>query len=205
MEININRTTLAAAYTMGVLSADGIECATLEPPSARLTARSTGQQVAAAKRHALCAIPTGRYRCVMAPSARFGAPRPRLLGVTGFSGILIHEGNTVSDTRGCLLVGRRQAPGVIGDSRRTLSRLMSRIAQAERAADPVSVIIREMPAAPAPPPRPADATPGPQGPAPAPPADGNPRPAPTESHALRQPPGISGKKLRDSHPSLGEN
>lgn len=177
MEININRTTLAAAYTMGVLSTDGLECATLEPPSAHLASHSTGQQVAAAKRRARCAIPTGRYRCVMAPSARFGAPRPRLLGVTGFSGILIHEGNTVSDTRGCLLVGRREAPGVIGDSRRTLSRLMSRIAQAERAADPVSVIIRETPAAPAPPPRRADATPGPQAPAPAPAGGGEGQPA----------------------------
>jgi len=44
-----------------------------------------------------------------------------IIGVPGFSAILIHPGNTVIDTRGCLLVGRianmDAAPAIVGASR----------------------------------------------------------------------------------------
>ena len=59
-------------------------------------------------------IPAGEYRLVQRTHggfyerhrSRWGhAFVPELLGVPGFSDILIHSGNNVSDTRGCLLVG----------------------------------------------------------------------------------------------------
>ena len=51
------------------------------------------------------AIPRGKYRVIMAYSNRFKKRLPLLLDVPQFTGILIHSGNTVQDTSGCILVG----------------------------------------------------------------------------------------------------
>lgn len=50
-------------------------------------------------------IPAGRYKIVMSPSAKFGRYMPYLVDVPQFTGIMIHPGNFVEDTQGCILVG----------------------------------------------------------------------------------------------------
>lgn len=76
---------------MGKLYVDGeYYCDTLEPPV------STDMHPA---------IQPGTYEVQMFPSKRFRALRPILIGVKGRSGILIHEGNTVRSTKGCILLG----------------------------------------------------------------------------------------------------
>lgn len=50
-------------------------------------------------------IPEGQYFVKLLYSPHFGRPYPHILGVPGRSGILIHSGNTDSDTQGCVLVG----------------------------------------------------------------------------------------------------
>ena len=119
---------------LGRLSLDGhVLCDTLEPPSHGLTSATDPRTIRAIKRLGRSAIPTGVYRLVLGYSPRF-SPRPfykacgglvpRLLNVSGFDGVLIHCGNTVVDTCGCILVGRRADSSTLVESQKTYSRLM---------------------------------------------------------------------------------
>ena len=56
------------------------------------------------------AIPTGRYRVMMSYSKTYKRRMPFLQNVPHFTGIMIHTGNSVDDTRGCILVGRAVRP-----------------------------------------------------------------------------------------------
>lgn len=53
-------------------------------------------------------IPAGRYKIVMSPSAKFKRNMPYLVDVPQFTGIMIHTGNYVEDTQGCILVGEQK-------------------------------------------------------------------------------------------------
>ena len=120
---------------MGRLSLDGhVLCDTLEPPSHGLTSATVPKTIQDIKRLGRSAIPAGVYRLVLGYSSRF-SPRPfykacggglvpRLLNVSGFEGILVHCGNTVVDTCGCILVGRRADSSTLVESQKTYSRLM---------------------------------------------------------------------------------
>ena len=50
---------------------------------------------------------------------------PRLENVPGFTGVLIHAGNTAEDTEGCILVGRNRVKGKVLDSRETFQKLFT--------------------------------------------------------------------------------
>ena len=69
------------------------------------------------------AIPEGKYKIVMSPSAKFGKNMPYLIDVPQFEGIMIHPGNTVKDTMGCILVGVKSGTGLLV-SRITFEKIM---------------------------------------------------------------------------------
>jgi hypothetical protein len=52
------------------------------------------------------AIPTGEYKITLYDSPRFKRLLPMLNDVPGFSHILIHGGNTETDTEGCILIAK---------------------------------------------------------------------------------------------------
>ena len=81
------------------------------------------------------AIPFGRYRVVIVNSPRFKRELPLLKDVPGFSGILIHAGNSAKDTEGCLL------PGL---ARRTLDDGTQYVSRSREAFDEIMPKIRSI-------------------------------------------------------------
>ena len=119
MRLTLERTTRRRGYTEGVLTDEkGNRLADTLEPQWRALAR--GEKKVAGK----TAIPEGTYDVVVTMSPRFGMNLPLLLDVPGFEGIRIHAGNNAEyDSRGCILVGERNAPGMIINSRVTLRRI----------------------------------------------------------------------------------
>lgn len=68
-------------------------------------------------------IPCGCYRIALMRHPRFGNCL-HILGVRNRSGILIHVGNSPSDTRGCILVGLRSTHAYVFDSRKALEKVL---------------------------------------------------------------------------------
>lgn len=81
-------------------------CDTLEPPVRRPSDFIRGRT----------AIPAGLYNLALTQSPKFGRRLPLLQDVPEMTGIRIHRGNTVADTRGCILPGRYVGKGRIVDS-----------------------------------------------------------------------------------------
>ena len=120
MRLTLERTTRRRGYTEGVLTDEkGNRLADTLEPQWRALAR--GEKKVAGK----TAIPEGTYDVVVTMSPRFGMNLPLLLDVPGFEGIRIHAGNNAEyDSRGCILLGERNAPGMIINSRVTLRRII---------------------------------------------------------------------------------
>ena len=68
-------------------------------------------------------IPTGSYLCQRTQSPRFGDAFA-VRKVQGRSHILLHKGNTVGDTSGCILLGQRFGNQMIHDSRPAFNAFM---------------------------------------------------------------------------------
>ena len=119
MELTLTRTTRRRGYTEGALTDEnGKHLAdTLEP---QWRALAKGEKKVAGK----TAIPEGTYDVVVTKSPRFGTYLPLLVGVAGFEGIRMHAGNNAEyDSEGCILLGERNGPGIIINSRVTVRRV----------------------------------------------------------------------------------
>ena len=88
------------------------------------------------------AIPEGRYPIVITYSPTFKKWLPLLLGVPNFSGIRIHQGNTVKDTKGCILVGENKQVGNVLNSRKYVDLVKAKIVEAKDKGEGVWIEIR---------------------------------------------------------------
>ena len=119
MNIKINRYLLKKDYTMGQLFIDGVLiCDTLEDIY-------RGDNLTNTKVYGQTCIPCGKYEVRITQSSRFKRELPELINVPFFTGVRIHSGNTVKDTEGCILVGKKEKDGVLIHSRDTLKYLMN--------------------------------------------------------------------------------
>ncbi len=108
MNVTLARTFRGPNLALGVLRADDHVLVTLERPWLNNEPNIS------------CIYP-GQYECRYLPRSGSGKYRRvwHLQDVPGRSGILIHHGNLVRHTRGCILVGLRH--GYLGGERAVLS------------------------------------------------------------------------------------
>jgi hypothetical protein len=125
MELILNRRFLGEDYTIGMLSIDGeYFCDTLEDKDRALTQATPLDEIRKTKIPHETAIPTGVYKVIVNLSPAKKRLLPRLLDVPGFSGILIHRGNTKHDSSGCILVGENKVKGKVINSTQYEKRLV---------------------------------------------------------------------------------
>ncbi len=136
MKLLLNRRFKQKDYTIGDLYIDGtLFCNTLEDTDRGLNNDMYLETIQRVKVANKTAIPTGTYYVDMnTVSPKYsgsafmkeyanGARVPRLQDVPGFSGVLIHTGNTAEDTAGCILVGLHDRRGHLTNSRDTFKKL----------------------------------------------------------------------------------
>ena len=135
MNITIKRTAKKSAYTIGHMYVDGkFFCDTIEDRDRGLDQSMSEENIKHYKVYGKTAIPTGTYKVSMSEvspkfksrswAKKYGGIVPRLIGVKGFSGVLIHPGNKAADTLGCILVGENKVVGQVINSQQTWFRLM---------------------------------------------------------------------------------
>lgn len=118
-------------------------CDTLEDTDRGLKQSMSLTEIIKKKIHGATAVPTGTYFIQMNvkspkysnftkyPYAKISnGYMPRLFDVKGYSGVLIHAGNTHKDTDGCILVGKNKVVGKVLDSQSTWTELYKRMKKA---------------------------------------------------------------------------
>lgn len=129
MELTLRRKFKGPTYTIGDLGIDGkFFCNTIEDTVRELPATCPdiprGRSCTCKEKvYARTAIPAGKYRITLEYSPRFKRRMPYLHDVPHFLGILIHSGNTETDSAGCIIVGENTVKGKVLDSRATFQRL----------------------------------------------------------------------------------
>ena len=143
MELKLKRRAKKPTYTIGKMYIDEkYFCDTIEDTDRGLSSTMNEAVIVAKKIKHKTAIPTGKYAVDMRTiSPRFGSQAfykdvcggrvPRLQGVKGFDGVLIHCGNTAEDSSGCILVGYNTVKGMVTNSKETFRRLYQVIAKAD--------------------------------------------------------------------------
>lgn len=112
--VTLSRGKESAIGTLGTLVFQGETlCYTLEEPW-----RQNERKVSC--------IPEGRYYCVPHNGAHFKNVW-HVTGVPNRDAILIHAGNTLADTEGCILVGLSPSPNGVAQSQAALAKLREKL------------------------------------------------------------------------------
>lgn len=154
LELLLDRKYKNETYTIGNLYVDGEWfCNTLEDKDRGLSQTMPLEEINKIKVYGETAIPTGHYEVrmdIVSPKYNgvkwykdnFGGRMPRLESVKGFSGILIHSGNTALDSNGCILVGMNKAKGKVLDSRATFQKLWNMLEKARKAGKTIYLTVQ---------------------------------------------------------------
>ena len=156
MELLVERKWKKEGYTVGNLFIDGeFFCNTMEDKDRGLTKTMPLSVIKSRKVKDETAIPTGTYPVTMrVKSPKFSQWNykksygftdgyvPRLLGVPGFDGILIHIGNTAESSSGCVCVGINDRKGMVTKSTETFRRLWYKLKEADKRGENISITIK---------------------------------------------------------------
>lgn len=155
MKLLLDRKYKKADYSIGLLYVNGqFFCNTLEDTDRGLKQSMSESAIKNIKIKSVTAIPTGTYKVRMdivspkySSSSWYrrvcnGAKVPRLENVPGYSGVLIHTGNTAKDTDGCILVGKNTAKGMVTQSRDYFTKLYDLMYKAYKKGESIAIEIR---------------------------------------------------------------
>ncbi|MBR5660587.1 MAG: hypothetical protein IKW99_03460 [Bacteroidales bacterium] len=156
MQLLVDRKWKKEAYTISNLYIDGVWFSNvIEDKDRGLTKTMPLSVIKARKVKGETAIPSGTYAVTMrVKSPKFSAWNykksygfcdgyvPRLLGVPGFDGILIHIGNTAANSEGCLCVGINDRKGMVTKSTETFRKLWYKLKEADDRGESISITIK---------------------------------------------------------------
>lgn len=142
-----------STYCISHLYIDGVYfCDVCEDADRGLTQDMPLAEIKKRKVYSKTAIPTGTYKIAMnivSPKFAQRAPYkslcggrvPRLLNVPGYEGILIHIGNSATQSAGCLLVGQNTVVGKVMNSTETFKKLYKKLKEAADRGEIITITI----------------------------------------------------------------
>ena len=127
MEIKVERFIFSKETSLGRVYINGeLFCFSLEPYDAGITKDIPVEDIKALKnKYGKIAIPLGTYYMKYEWSNRYNKKMPRVTNVPGFDGVLWHPGNTIKDTRACLLPGKFWNNCQVSESVATFNKFIS--------------------------------------------------------------------------------
>lgn len=135
MEWSLVRKWKKADYTIGKFKRNGeVFCDSLEPPVRNLVDYNHDgdfNDEGEGKVYGNTAIMPDRYEIVMTMFKSLGKKMPMLIGTKGFTGVFIHAGDTVKNSKACILLGDNRKPGRLIDSPYHIRRLCEILTKAE--------------------------------------------------------------------------
>lgn len=159
MKITIERRAKKATYTVGKVYVNGkYFCDSLEDkdrgvtqvmPFIKTNQTSTplgywvvGDGSTIEKVYGKTAIPKGTYNACGYYWAKFQCYVVMLNGVSGFTGILMHNGTTAENSEGCILLGKNNIVGRLDGDRIYMDALAARVMAAEKKGEEIKVEIK---------------------------------------------------------------
>ena len=153
MKLKLVRKWKKEGYTIGQLYVDDIFFSnTIEDKDRGLNQNMPKEKILFMKKPGITAIPTGTYEIVLnVQSSKYKKSKammqfcqaymPRLLNVPGYNGVLIHPGNSASDTEGCIIPGKNNKVGWVSNSTNYFKELYNKMKIANKKGENITIEI----------------------------------------------------------------
>lgn len=153
MKLKLVRKWKKEGYTIGQLYVDDIFFSnTIEDKDRGLNQNMPKEKILFMKKPGITAIPTGTYEIVLnVQSSKYKKSKammqfcqaymPRLLNVPGYNGVLIHPGNSASDTEGCIIPGKNDKVGWVSNSTNYFKELYNKMKIANKKGENITIEI----------------------------------------------------------------